>query len=375
MAAYARMSMQKKWQLSCHADLVVVGAGMCGVSFARHAAEAGKRVVLLEANLVGSGMTGSSAGHVMTGFYPSPAQMISKIGAIETLRLQRWSHESKLALRSRWIDLGLGDSITDGYLLVARTGDEREVLEDIAAYWCDQLGVAGVRIIAGSSLAGWIRSPTVDSALYDPSGFRIDPPTLVKGLRRLASHELIDVQERTKVLRVSTAGERHRVETTLGMIMTDQVVLCTGANQVELLGCMEEPAIGLTTTVVAITEPIPRDVLRETLPFQIAGSDCSHAPDYWTPLRDGRLLFGCSETTPAKSLSNTEKLIRVRYQQLFPRLAGYEFKHVYSAFVDQSDTGLPETRMLASGCHISTGYSGVGLATSYGAGKQHFERV
>lgn len=86
MAVYARMSMQKKWQLSCHADLVVVGAGMCGVSFARHAAEAGKRVVLLEANLVGSGMTGSSAGHVMTGFYPSPAEMISKIGAIETLR-------------------------------------------------------------------------------------------------------------------------------------------------------------------------------------------------------------------------------------------------------------------------------------------------
>jgi len=68
-------------QPSSHADLVVVGAGMCGVSFARHAAEAGKRVVLLDSGAIGSGMSGSSAGHVMTGFLPSPAEMISEVGA------------------------------------------------------------------------------------------------------------------------------------------------------------------------------------------------------------------------------------------------------------------------------------------------------
>jgi glycine/D-amino acid oxidase-like deaminating enzyme len=93
--------------LSPETNTVVIGAGMCGASFARHEAEAGKRVVLLDAAQIGAVMTRKSAGHVMTWFLPSPAEMSAILGPQETLRLQRWSHESKLALRHRWIDLGL----------------------------------------------------------------------------------------------------------------------------------------------------------------------------------------------------------------------------------------------------------------------------
>jgi gamma-glutamylputrescine oxidase len=246
-------------------DLVVIGGGMCGVSTARHAAEAGKQVVLLEAATVGSGMTGMSAGHVMTGFLPSPAEMIAMLGAAETLRLQRWSHESKLALRRRWIDLGLEDSVTDEYLLVARTRDERDMLQGIAAYWSEQLGIGGVSVLAGSELVKYICSPLIDSALYDPSAFSIDPPTLVEGLQRLVCHQGIDVFEQTTVLRLASEGGRHRIETTRGTLVVDRIAVCTGASSLDFVAEVKSP-MNPEPTLFALTEPIVRDTLRAILP-------------------------------------------------------------------------------------------------------------
>src|SRR5580692_8434221 len=46
------------------ADIAVVGGGFVGISAALHAAEAGARVVVLEANEVGWGAAGRNAGQV-----------------------------------------------------------------------------------------------------------------------------------------------------------------------------------------------------------------------------------------------------------------------------------------------------------------------
>lgn len=360
------MCRQAMKQPLSHADLVVVGAGMCGVSFARHAGEAGKRVVLLDSGSIGSGMTGSSAGHVMTGFLPSPAEMISQIGVVETLRLQRWSHESKVALRRRWIDLGLGDSITDGYLLVARSRDESEVLDGIATYWREELGIPGVRVVRGAELSKYICSTIIDSALHDPSAFTIDPPLLVEGLRRLARHPRISVQEETRVVRFVHIDGRYRVETTRGEIVAESVGICAGARAVDLVPELKK-AVRPTSTLVAISEPIPSEILRDVLPSSFSGSDCSHHPDYWTVLKDGRLLFGCSVRAATLSAKKAREVLRVRAARLFPTLSTFITSTPAVALVDSSSTGLPLVRDVALGLRVATGFSGVGLAVGYGA--------
>jgi gamma-glutamylputrescine oxidase len=352
-----------------HADLVVVGAGMCGVSFARHAAEAGKRVVLLDSGSIGSGMTGSSAGHVMTGFLPSPAEMISKVGAVETLRLQRWSHESKLALRRRWIDLGLRDTITDGYLLVARSGDESEVLDGIASYWRDELGISGVRVVRGAELSKYISSTIISSALYDPSAFTIDPPLLVEGLRRLVRHPHISVQEETRVERLVRVGDHYRIETTRGEIIAESVGICTGGRALDLVPDLTN-AVRPTPTLIAISEPIPTEILRSALPGSISGSDCSHHPDYWTVLKDGRLLFGCSARAATLSAEEARDILHVRMARLFPTLSNFVKSTPTVAMVDCTSTELPLVEDLAPGLHVAIGFSGIGLAAGYGAGNR-----
>ena len=58
-------------EIAASYDLCVIGAGMCGVSTARAAADVGLSVILFDAHSIGHGATGKSAGHVMTGFLPS----------------------------------------------------------------------------------------------------------------------------------------------------------------------------------------------------------------------------------------------------------------------------------------------------------------
>lgn len=353
-------------RLPSHADLVVIGGGMCGISTARHAAETGKQVVLLEAATIGSGMSGSTAGHVMTGFLPSPAEMAEMLGPGETLRLQRWSHQSKLALRHRWIEVGLSDAITEGYLLVAANRDETEVLESIAAYCRNELGIVGVRVIRGADLLEYIFSPMVDSALYDPSAFTIDPSLLVEGLKRLAQHPRIAVCEATQVARFSKVDRHYRVETTLGEIVAESVSICTGARAFDLVPELKQ-AVTPTPTLVAVSSPIPVNILRNALPSGLSGSDCTHHPDYWTVLKDGRFLFGCSAPINTISADTLVDGFRERVARVFPTLSSFFVARPAVALVDGTQTGLPIVGEIAPGLRVATGFSGLGLAAGYGA--------
>jgi glycine/D-amino acid oxidase-like deaminating enzyme len=63
------------------ADVVIVGAGYCGLSTALHLAERGVRVVVLEAREVGFGGSGRNGGQVIPGFKHDPSEMIAMFGA------------------------------------------------------------------------------------------------------------------------------------------------------------------------------------------------------------------------------------------------------------------------------------------------------
>jgi glycine/D-amino acid oxidase-like deaminating enzyme len=62
------------------ADVAVVGGGYTGISAALSLAEAGARVVVLEAQTVGYGASGRNGGQVIPGLKLDPSEMIAKWG-------------------------------------------------------------------------------------------------------------------------------------------------------------------------------------------------------------------------------------------------------------------------------------------------------
>ncbi|MFB2607090.1 NAD(P)/FAD-dependent oxidoreductase, partial [Rhizobium phaseoli] len=69
------------------ADVVIVGGGYTGLSSALHLAEAGSKVVLLEAKEIGFGGAGSNVGLINAGMWVMPDDLPGVLGPLHGERL------------------------------------------------------------------------------------------------------------------------------------------------------------------------------------------------------------------------------------------------------------------------------------------------
>ena len=83
------------------ADVVVVGGGFTGVSAALELAEAGYKVVLLEAGRIGSGASGRNGGQICTGFSPGQARLETQVSHADALKCFALAEEAKLLIEER----------------------------------------------------------------------------------------------------------------------------------------------------------------------------------------------------------------------------------------------------------------------------------
>src|SRR5882757_6234323 len=74
-------------QGDAQADVVVVGAGFCGLSTALHLAERGVRVTVLEAREIGFGGSGRNGGQVIPGLKHDPSELMTLLGREQGQRL------------------------------------------------------------------------------------------------------------------------------------------------------------------------------------------------------------------------------------------------------------------------------------------------
>ena len=112
-----------------HADVVVVGAGLAGLSAAYEITKAGRSVVVLDAGPIGGGMTARTTGHVSSELDDLYHKLVSMRG-LEDARL---CYRSMQAAVDRLGEIAQAEGIDcdyrrlDGYLFLA-PGDDPEIL-------------------------------------------------------------------------------------------------------------------------------------------------------------------------------------------------------------------------------------------------------
>ncbi len=136
------------------AEICVIGGGISGLTTAYLLARAGRRVVLLESQTVGSGETGRTSAHLSSAL-DDRFQVLVRLHGANGARMARASHEAAIDLiqhiaREERIDCEF--QRVDGYLFLPPNG-QLEVLEaelDAAreagfdeAEWCLQLPIPG----------------------------------------------------------------------------------------------------------------------------------------------------------------------------------------------------------------------------------------
>jgi glycine/D-amino acid oxidase-like deaminating enzyme/nitrite reductase/ring-hydroxylating ferredoxin subunit len=204
-------------------DVCVIGAGIAGLSVAYTLAKAGKRVVVLELDQVGSGESGRTTAHLSNAIDDRYALLERALGG-NSARLAAESHTAAVdtiesIVRSEGIDCDFAR--LEGYLFLG--GDDQPDLLDDELAAAHRAGLTGVARVDRLPLTGFDSGP----ALRFPRQGRFHALKYLYGLARAIERMGGRIFGETKV--ESIAGGSPAKVTTEGKITVsaDDVVVCT----------------------------------------------------------------------------------------------------------------------------------------------------
>lgn len=355
------------------ADVCILGAGYVGLSAALDLAEAGYRVVVLEAERIGWGASGRNGGQVIFGWGCGEATLESLLGRDDARRLFDWSLEAVDLIHERRAKHAIDCDWRDGHIHVAikpRHVAElqawQEALARDYAYplpWWDRERLRAV-----------LDSPRYLGGLYDARSGHLHPLKYALGLGRAALAAGVQVFETSAVRRIEH-GPRPVLHTDHGRVRCDFAVLAGNA-LVKGVAPELDRRIMPVGTYIAATRPLGEDRARALIGNDMAVADINWALDYFRRSADHRLLFGGRASYSNLQPPNLAWVMAGRMRRVFPQLADEDFEYVWGGTIDISLNRAPHWgRIGRDNVYFAQGFSGHGVAAAGLAGRVIAEAV
>lgn len=229
--------------IRAHADAVVVGGGLHGLSAALHLARAGKRVTVVERSWVGRHASGASAAGVRT-LFRDVAEVPISLEAMEM-----WHR----------IEAIVGDDCgfhAHGQLRVAETGQHFADLNERAAKM-RQLGYAHEELIDRAELLKLVPalSPHCVGALVARRDGAADPHRTLRAFRRRCEAEGVDIHEGCGVTAVERHGSDWLVRAGARAFTAPAIVNAAGAWAARVAAMVgDDIALGMKASMMIVTE-------------------------------------------------------------------------------------------------------------------------
>lgn len=205
-------------------DVVVVGAGICGLTTAHLLARRGVRVAVLEADAIASGQTAQSTSEV-TWVVDQPLPALIKDFGLDRARcildaLARALDEIELVAREADIDCHLAR--VPGYRFGVHAADAGKLRAEV-----DAAAKLGRRARYATSAEVPIHAP--GGALLAPDQIQLDPVSLCDGLARCIVREGSDVFEGSRVTAVHHVDGGWNVEAAGAIVRARHLVVASGS--------------------------------------------------------------------------------------------------------------------------------------------------
>jgi gamma-glutamylputrescine oxidase len=362
-------------------EIAVIGGGFTGMTAALTLAENGHDVVLIEADVIGSGGSGRNGGHVCQGWpndfhhisrqLPADeAQLIWDAGmlAVNLLRQRVQRHEIDCDLRFGYLHAALHDRQMQELLAMrdewqAKGYDHLTALDN-----CD-------------SLAGHIGTNAYVGALHDANSGHIQPLKYLYGLARAASAAGARIYEHTGVTALDTTADKARhdannkgagikaLSLANGQKITAKFVLLCGNAYLQNIGTRKMTSrLAPVTSSVLATAPLSDNLISHILPHRAAVADCNTALNYYRIDADGRMIFGGRASYTNVNLGNVERDLKQRMVSVFPELGESETAAVWSGRIGITVNRIPHFGTAGDGVFFVQGFSGHGVALTGLAG-------
>lgn len=350
------------------AEVLVVGAGYLGLSAALHLAEAGRDVLVLEAEAPGFGASGRNGGQVIPGLKHDPDEIEATLGRERGERLWRFAGATADFVFNLINRLGLkAEARRTAWIQGVHSEKAAKLAQARAAQWRKR--GADIAFVEAAEAARLIGANTYVGAFIDRRAGCLQPLSYARELARAAIKVGARLHGASRVVSLDRAERGWRVATAAGAIATaDKVLLCANAYSDGLIPELPRSIVAATSLQLA-TEPLPK-ALRETiLPGGEVLSDTRKVIRYWRLDGAGRLLMGgrgpYREPGPERDWAHLKREVGA----LYPSLKGIAFTHRWGGRVAIHPNYWPRLHQIRPDIFAAIGCQGrgIGWQTAMGA--------
>lgn len=357
------------------ADVCVIGGGFTGLSAALHAAEAGARTVLLEAEAPGFGASGRNNGQVIPAYVRhNPDDIVALYGPEVGERMNAWvAGSADLVfdlIRRHRIEC---DAVQNGWLQPAHTLGRMRLVLNKYEQWMRR-GAPVELIEDRDEVAAMTGSPIYHGAWLHRAGGHIQPLSFARGLARAAMTAGAAVHARSPAVEIRRDGERWRIVTLRGFVIADNVILATNAYTDGLWPGLRQSIVPVRSFHVA-TVPLSDNVARTILPGGQGLSDTRQALWAFRLDRSNRLVTTAAPLFTFGARDVLRRSTAARLRLAFPQIGEVAFECIWDGKVAMTVDRLPRYHALAPGLYAGLGYSGRGIALGTAMGKLMAERA
>ena len=272
---------------SREADVVVVGAGLAGSSLALHLAEAGVKVVVLEARQPGWGASGRNAGHVLPVL--KDFSVLERFPDRGKAFIERFREHHTIPYDLSEKHGFECDAVRSGYLNAMTAEADFEEFYARSAY-LEKMGFQKVVPLRGEEMKAMTGTAWYPYGVLYENGGRVNPYLFTNGMISAAVRLGAVVHGNSEALTLAPVGTRWRVTTERGEVAADRVVFCTNAYPNGIVPDFERSFYPLTAYALA-TEPLSDEASARIMP---GGATLAQVPVDLNPLvkdRHGRLIL------------------------------------------------------------------------------------
>ena len=332
-------------------QVVVVGAGVAGISCAYHLEKAGFQTVVLEENTVASGATNYSSGVLYFGSgtdFQTAIKLFGKDKAKALWQESKQAIEATVELARQIPSAGLRET---GLTLVARSEQEKSyLLAEEAAM--NELGYPG-KNVSSSELGEWFKPRSFLHGLRQSFCFQVKPPFLVKGIAEKLSSQIFENSPMTEIQQVPDGVV---VKTAGGSVRAQQVVVATNIKPFYGL----ENNFFMEDSVDLPSQEIEQGKLARIWPTDTIFSTSDEKYDLFYR-HDGKVFFEAYQM----------KGIEEKARQYFPAETGVVFdkKKAYGDSWAKTKDWLPIVGTVRKNVHCAIAMGDQGIVMGWASGK------
>jgi glycine/D-amino acid oxidase-like deaminating enzyme len=335
-------------------DVVVVGAGYCGLGAAKAAASAGAHVLALDKEPLGWGASSRNGGMVIPELKAGPEKLAKKYGELAHRLYDEvhgaFEHTERLVAE---IDC---DYRRSGQLYLAHTPHHTPHLRTLA----DEMRRAGesVEFLDREQVRQRTGSGAFDSGVFFEKVGGLHPAKFHAGMAAQAHAAGAHIQDRTAATSIRRDARGFVVDTTRGPIRADQVIVATNAYADAALPELAKRLLPINSYIIATVplDPSVRDLIGPQMMV-----DTKNLLFYWRLTADGRMIFGGRNRLDPVDVPVARDFLYDNMIRIHPQLRGVAVDYAWTGYVAMTLDRLPHVGTI-DGVWYATGCNGTGVS-------------